>query len=76
MVNILAIFDWALTPTVFRPMFHELMPRHLVASVTDAESLRLARRWLLWDSFRVALIAIGFTASVRAISVPAATKEV
>ena len=44
----------------------------IVAS--DAESIRLARRWITWDSFRVALIAVGFIASVRAISLPAATK--
>ncbi len=68
---------WALTPTVFWPMIHQLYGT-AVGRVTanDAESVQLARRWLIWDSFRVCLIAAGFVASVRAISLPAATKEV
>jgi hypothetical protein len=36
-------------------------------TATDVESVRLAHRWLVFDSFRVLLIAIGFIASVRAI---------
>ncbi len=66
---------WALTPTVFWPMIHELYGsaqsriRH-----TDAELGKLAHRWIVWDWFRLALIAVGFIASVRAISLPADTK--
>ena len=45
-------------------------------TATDAESVQLAHRWFVWDGLRVGLIAVGFVASVRAISLPAATKEV
>jgi hypothetical protein len=40
-------------------------------SHTDAELVQLAHRWIVWDWFRVGLIAVGFLASVRAISLPA-----
>jgi hypothetical protein len=68
---------WAITPTVFWPMIHQLYGTatgKIVAS--DIESIRLARRWIIWDWFRVALIAVGFVASVRAISFSAATRKV
>ena len=67
---------WAITPTVFWPMIHQLYGTatgRIVAS--DAESVRLARRWITWDWFRVALIAVGFIASVRAISFPAPAEK-
>jgi len=50
------------------------MIRELYGSVkgrvshTDAELVQLAHRWIRWDWFRVSLIAIGFVASIRAIS--------
>ncbi|MDQ2945983.1 MAG: DUF1772 domain-containing protein [Acidobacteriota bacterium] len=67
---------WAITPTVFWPMIHQLYGTTIGRiTATDAESVQLARRWLIWDSFRVCLIAAGFVASVRAISLPAVTKE-
>jgi hypothetical protein len=57
---------------VFWPMIHELYGSAIGRiSRTDAELLRLAHRWIVWDWFRVGLIAIGFLASVRAISLPA-----
>jgi hypothetical protein len=63
---------WALTPTVFWPMIRELYGSSIGRiSRTDAELVRLAHRWIVWDWFRVGLIAIGFLASVRAISLPA-----
>jgi hypothetical protein len=68
---------WAITPTVFWPMIHQLYGTatgKIVAS--DAESIRLARRWITWDWFRVALIAVGFIASVRAISFLAPSKKI
>jgi hypothetical protein len=68
---------WAITPTVFWPMIHQLYGTatgKIVAS--DAESIRLAQRWITWDWFRVALIAVGFIASVRAISFLAPSKKV
>ncbi len=40
-------------------------------SHTDAELVQLAHRWIRWDWFRVSLIAIGFVASIRAISLSA-----
>ena len=65
---------WALTPTVFWPMINQLYGTAIGrVTATDAESLALARRWFIWDSFRVVLIAAGFVVSVRAIGRPAAT---
>jgi hypothetical protein len=62
---------WALTPTVFWPMISELYgSAKSRISHTDAELVQLAHRWIVWDWFRVSLIAIGFVASVRAISLP------
>jgi hypothetical protein len=37
-------------------------------SHTDAELVQLVHRWMVWDWFRASLIAVGFLASVRAIS--------
>lgn len=69
---ILFLIIWALTPTVFWPMIDRL---YYTASgkitATPEESIRLARQWLIWDWIRVALIAGGFVASVRALSKPA-----
>jgi hypothetical protein len=62
---------WILTPTVFWPMINDL---YVVASGkivrSDAEVIELTRRWLIYDWFRTAVIAVGFIASVRAISMP------
>ena len=69
---IMFLIIWALTPTVFWPMIRELYGSSIGRiSRTDAELVRLAHRWIVWDWFRVSLIAIGFLASVRAISLPA-----
>jgi hypothetical protein len=55
-----------------RPMIDELYGSAIGRiSRTDTELVRLAHRWIVWDWFRVSLIAIGFLASVRAISLPA-----
>ena len=68
---------WAITPTVFWPMIHQLYGTAIGrVTATDVESVQLAHRWLVWDSFRLAVIAIGFIASVRAMSFSAATKDV
>ena len=62
---------WAFTPTVFWPMIRELYGGATGRIVrTDAEWIRLAHRWILFDWFRVAGIALGFLSSIRAISVP------
>ena len=69
---IMFLIIWAITPTVFWPMIGELYGSAIGRiSRTDAELVRLAHRWIVWDWFRVSLIAIGFLASVRAISLPA-----
>ena len=66
---------WVLTPTVFWPMIHQLYGTATGKIVaTDAESIELARRWLIWDWFRVGLIALGFIAFVRALSLSEAPK--
>jgi len=70
---IMFLIVWAITPTVFWPMIHQLYGTatgKIVAS--DAESIRLAQRWIICDWFRVGLIAIGFVSSVKAISIPIA----
>ena len=59
---------WAITPTVFWPMIRQLYGIAIGRiTTTDIESVRLAHRWLVLDSFRVVLIAVGFIASVRAL---------
>ena len=74
---IMFLIIWALTPTIFWPMIHQLYGTAIGrVTATDAESIQLARRWLVWDSFRLVVIAVGFIASVRAMSAPAVTKEV
>jgi len=52
-------------------MIHELYGAATGKMVrSDAELIALARRWIICDWFRVGLIAVGFLASVRAISLP------
>jgi hypothetical protein len=66
---ILFFIIWAITPTIFWPMIRQLYGTAIGRfTATDMESVRLAHRWLVWDSFRVVLIAMGFIASVRALS--------
>lgn len=60
---------WAITPTVFWPMINELYGTatgRLTRS--DAEAVALVRRWVVWDWWRIALIAVGFASSVHALS--------
>ena len=68
---IMFLIIWILTPTVFWPMIRELYgaASGKIGS-SEAELIHLARRWIVWDWFRVALIAVGFVASVRGISIP------
>ena len=62
---------WIFTPTVFWPMIRELYGAGSgKIGRSDAELIRLVRRWMIWDWLRVALIATGFVSSVRAISIP------
>ncbi len=62
---------WIFTPTVFWPMIIDLY-RAGTGKVpqTDAVLLHTVRRWMIWDWSRVVAIAIGFVASVKAISIP------
>jgi hypothetical protein len=70
---IMFLIIWAITPTVFWPMIHELYGSAIGRiSRTDAELVQPAHRWVVWDWFRVVLIAIGFVASVRALTLPVA----
>jgi hypothetical protein len=39
------------------------------------EMVALARKWIVWDWLRVMVIATGFVASIRAISVPYPRQE-
>ena len=59
---------WAITPTIFLSMIYEMWPIHKARiSRSDAEVLLLVRRWFIWDSVRVGLVAVAFLASVRAL---------
>lgn len=73
---IMFLILWLLTPTVFWPMNHEL---YLAASGSsgrsEAEVIQMARRWVTLDWLRVAMIAVGFISSVRAISLPIVAKS-
>jgi hypothetical protein len=65
------ILIWIFTPTVFWPMISELygLGRGRIVE-SDAQVLRLARRWIIFDWLRVVAIAVAFLSSVRAMSVP------
>ena len=50
---------WILTPTVFWPMIHELYGSASGKIVkSDAELIHLARRWIICDWLRVAMISV------------------
>ena len=69
------LITWAVTPTVFWPMINQLYGTATgKLETTDAESIQLARRWVIWDSIRVGLIAVSFIASVRALNLSASTQ--
>ena len=60
---------WAITPTIFWPMInaqYAIATGKVIASA--AEAGELTARWIAWDWFRVALIAVGFFASLRALT--------
>jgi hypothetical protein len=67
---------WIATPTVFWPMIRELYGvAHGSIARSDAEVIRLVRRWIVCDWLRVVMIAVGFISSVRAISLPIVPKS-
>lgn len=70
------LITWAVTPTVFWPMINQLYGTATGRlAATDAESIQLARRWVIWDSVRVGLIAVSFVASVRALNLSATAQS-
>ena len=63
------VLIWAITPTVFWPMINaQYAIATGKATVSAAEAVRLTARWVAWDWFRIALIAVGFIASIRALT--------
>jgi hypothetical protein len=65
---VMFVITWAVTPTVFWPMIRQLYGTATgKLTTTDAEAIQLARRWLIWDSIRVGLIAVSFVASIKAL---------
>lgn len=69
---VMFLITWAITPTVFWPMINQLYGTATGKfETTDAEAIQLARRWVIWDSIRVVLIAVSFVASVRALNLSA-----
>lgn len=59
---------WIFTPTIFWPMISDLWAVHRGRLVmSDFEVALLVRRWYIWDSMRVVLIAVGFVSSVQAL---------
>jgi hypothetical protein len=62
---------WIATPTVFWPMIDEIYnAAHGRIGRSDVELAQLVRRWMIFDWMRVAMIAAGFLASLRALSLP------
>ena len=60
---------WIFTPTVFWPMIRELyLGGTGKLARTPAELVAVVHRWFVWDSARIVMIAVGFYASVRALS--------
>lgn len=60
---------WAITPTIFWPMISEMWSIHKGrVSSSEAEVLSLVRRWFIWDSIRLGLIAMLFLSSLRALA--------
>ncbi|HEY0795961.1 MAG TPA: DUF1772 domain-containing protein [Acidisarcina sp.] len=62
---------WIFTLTVFWSMIDQLwgISRGRIAA-SNAQAIALVRRWFVYDSMRMVAIAVGFLASIRAISVP------
>jgi hypothetical protein len=67
---------WATTPTVFWPLIQELLwvrrGRHPLGPQAASA---LAAKWIIYDWLRTVFIALGFAASLRAISIQQAWPE-
>jgi len=63
------VLIWAITPTIFWPMINaQYAIATGKATASAAEAAALTARWIAWDGFRIALIAIGFLASIRTLT--------
>jgi len=66
---------WAITPTLFWSMNHQLYYGSIgEITKSDAELIQLTHQWIALDWFRVAMIALAFVSSVRAPSLPVVAK--
>jgi hypothetical protein len=54
---------WLLINAIYQVAHHRV-------AITGAEALALVRRWFLYDSIRIVVIAVGFFSAVRAIRIP------
>ena len=67
------IVIWILTPTVFWPMIYQMWEVHRGRMIlSEFEIAALVHRWILWDSLRIALIAIVFFGTLKALASPIA----
>ena len=63
------ILIWAATPTIFWPMIQELYWASTGRNPLDTQAATaLAYKWVLYDWLRTAFIALGFSASLQAMS--------
>jgi hypothetical protein len=62
---------WIATPTLFWPLITQLYRvANRRVTMSDDAVATLVRHWFIYDWIRVAMIAVGFLASIRAISIP------
>lgn len=63
------ILIWAITPTIFWPMINaQYAIATGTANASAAEAVELTARWVAWAWFRIVPIAIGFFASIKALT--------
>jgi len=73
---IIFVILWIVTPAVFWPINHDLYYAASGKIVrSDAELIRMGRRWITYDWWRVAGIALSFISSIRALSLPVVAKS-
>lgn len=65
------VLIWLATPTLFWPLINELYQvAHHRVTLSDADAAALVKRWFIYDSIRIVVIAAGFVSAVQAISIP------
>lgn len=63
------VLIWVLTPTVFWPLLGDLWSvAKGRATLGNTEVVALTHQWFVWDAVRTLLIAVGFVASLHAMS--------